>query len=33
VYPDGELVLIGISAFAVNQPGDIVCVELPRDEA
>ena len=26
---DGELVRVGISAFAVDQLGDIVCVDLP----
>jgi glycine cleavage system H protein len=29
VRPEGELVRIGISAFAVDQLGDIVFVELP----
>ena len=27
--PDGEMVRVGISAFAVDQLGDIVFVELP----
>jgi glycine cleavage system H protein len=26
---DGELIRVGISAFAVDQPGDIVFVDLP----
>ena len=30
VKPEGELVRIGISAFAVDQLGDIVFVELPE---
>ena len=30
VRPEGELVRIGISAFAVDQLGDIVFVELPE---
>ena len=29
VKPEGELVRVGISAFAVDQLGDIVFVELP----
>ena len=29
VYSEGELVRIGISAFAVDQLGDIVFVDLP----
>ena len=28
-HPDGDLVRIGISAFAVDQLGDIVFVDLP----
>jgi glycine cleavage system H protein len=28
--PDGELLRIGVSAFAVDQLGDIVFVELPE---
>jgi glycine cleavage system H protein len=28
--PDGELMRIGVSAFAVDQLGDIVFVELPE---
>ncbi len=30
VKPEGELVRVGISAFAVDQLGDIVFVELPE---
>ncbi|MCP9916335.1 glycine cleavage system protein GcvH [Cyanobium sp. ATX 6F1] len=30
VRPEGELMRIGISAFAVDQLGDIVFVELPE---
>ena len=33
VRPEGELVRIGISAFAVDQLGDIVFVELPEPGA
>lgn len=29
-HPDGDLVRIGISAFAVDQLGDIVFVDLPE---
>jgi glycine cleavage system H protein len=28
-HPDGELIRVGISAFAVDQLGDIVFVDLP----
>ena len=30
VRPEGELVRVGVSAFAVDQLGDIVFVELPE---
>jgi glycine cleavage system H protein len=30
VRPEGELVRVGVSAFAVEQLGDIVFVELPE---
>jgi glycine cleavage system H protein len=30
VRPEGELVRVGLSAFAVDQLGDIVFVELPE---
>ncbi|MFM7652385.1 MAG: glycine cleavage system protein H, partial [Vulcanococcus sp.] len=30
VKPEGELVRVGITAFAVDQLGDIVFVELPE---
>ncbi len=33
VRPEGELVRLGLSAFAVDQLGDIVFVELPEPGA
>ncbi len=30
VRPEGELVRVGVSAFAIDQLGDIVFVELPE---